>query len=85
MREDKSHALSIIIPTLDEARSIGATLDALARDVRGVEVIVVDGGSRDGTVELVRGRGVKLIESGRARALVPTRRHAAVERVRSGD
>lgn len=67
MREEKSHALSIIIPTLDEARSIGATLDALARDVRGVEVIVVDGGSRDGTIELVRGRGVKLIESGRGR------------------
>jgi rSAM/selenodomain-associated transferase 2 len=67
MREEKSHALSIIIPTLNEARSIGATLDALACDVRGVEVIVVDGGSRDGTVELVRGRGVKLIELGRGR------------------
>ncbi len=67
MREEKSHALSIIIPTLNEARSIGATLDALARETRGVELIVVDGGSRDGTVELVRARGVKLIESGRGR------------------
>jgi rSAM/selenodomain-associated transferase 2 len=67
VREENSHALSIIIPTLDEARSIGATLDALARDVRGVELIVVDGGSLDGTVELVRRRGVKLIESGRGR------------------
>src|SRR3954467_8154934 len=67
MREEKSHALSIIIPTLNEARSIGATLDALACEARGVEVIVVDGGSVDGTVELVRGRGVKLIESGRGR------------------
>lgn len=67
MQEENSHSLSIIIPTLDEARSIGAALDALACEARGVEVIVVDGGSRDGTVELVRGRGVKLIESGRGR------------------
>jgi len=66
-REEKARALSIIIPTLDEARSIGATLDALAREAGGVEVIVVDGGSLDGTVELVRGRGVKLIEPGRGR------------------
>lgn len=66
-REEKALALSIIIPTLDEERSIGATLDALAREAEGVEVIVVDGGSGDGTIELVRSRGVKLIESGRGR------------------
>lgn len=66
-REEKARALSIIIPVLDEARSIGATLDALSARARGVEVVVVDGGSRDGTVELVRERGVKLIESGRGR------------------
>lgn len=67
--EGGAHALSIIIPTLDEARSIGATLEALSRAPRGAEVIVVDGGSLDGTVELVRARGVKLIESGRGRGL----------------
>jgi rSAM/selenodomain-associated transferase 2 len=66
-REEKAFALSIIIPVLDESRSIGATLDALAREAEGAEVIVVDGGSLDATVELVRGRGVKLIESGRGR------------------
>jgi rSAM/selenodomain-associated transferase 2 len=66
-REEKALALSIIIPTLDESRSIGATLDALAREAEGVEVIVVDGGSRDGTVELVRSRGVRLVESERGR------------------
>ncbi|HVF42692.1 MAG TPA: TIGR04283 family arsenosugar biosynthesis glycosyltransferase [Pyrinomonadaceae bacterium] len=66
-REEKARSLSVIIPTLDESRSIGATLDALARESEGVEVIVVDGGSRDGTVEIVRGRGVKLIESARGR------------------
>ena len=59
--------LSIIIPTLDEAHSIKATLDG-ARALRGrVEVIVVDGGSRDGTRELARERGARLIESERGR------------------
>ena len=67
--EAKPRALSIIIPVLDEARSIGATLDALLNEVSGAEVIVVDGGSIDGTVEIVRGRGVKLISSGRGRGL----------------
>jgi rSAM/selenodomain-associated transferase 2 len=44
--------LSIIIPVLDEAATIAEALAALAplRD-RGAEVIVVDGGSRDRTVE----------------------------------
>jgi rSAM/selenodomain-associated transferase 2 len=66
-REEKAQALSIIIPVLNEARSIGATLDALARACGGAEVIVVDGGSMDGTAETARGRGVKLIESERGR------------------
>lgn len=45
--------LSIITPTLNEAANIRDTLTALAplRE-RGVEVIVVDGGSTDGTREL---------------------------------
>ncbi|HEY9284250.1 MAG TPA: glycosyltransferase, partial [Pyrinomonadaceae bacterium] len=54
-------ALSIIIPTLNESRSIGAALDAVlgAR----AEVIVVDGGSADATVEIARGRGARVITS----------------------
>jgi len=45
--------LSIIMPVLDEAASIGAVLAALAPlRQRGAEVIVVDGGSRDRTAEL---------------------------------
>ena len=43
--------LSIIVPVLDEAAGIAATLAALASfRRRGVEVIVVDGGSADDTV-----------------------------------
>ena len=59
--------LSIIIPALDEADAIGATLDAVAR-VRGpMEIIVVDGGSTDGTAEIARSRGVRLVTSERGR------------------
>ena len=48
-------SLTIVIPALDEAAIIAATLQALVplRD-RGAEVIVVDGGSSDGTPALAR-------------------------------
>jgi rSAM/selenodomain-associated transferase 2 len=47
--------LSIIVPVLDEASGIVPALTALAPlRARGAEVIVVDGGSSDGTVELAR-------------------------------
>jgi rSAM/selenodomain-associated transferase 2 len=65
-------ALSIIIPALDEARSIGRTLDELGRASGGgrlgrAEVIVVDGGSADGTAEIARGRGARVVSSARGR------------------
>lgn len=66
-REEKALALSIIIPTLDEERSIGATLDAVARAAPRAEVIVVDGGSRDGTVGIARSLGAKVVSAGRGR------------------
>jgi rSAM/selenodomain-associated transferase 2 len=59
--------ISIIIPALDEERSIGAALDAAAR-VRGeVETIVVDGGSADGTASVARERGARVVEAPRGR------------------
>ena len=49
--------LSIVIPTLDSAVSLGRTLDALAEDAGLVrDIIVADGGSRDGTVALAARR-----------------------------
>lgn len=47
--------LSIVMPVLDEAAGIGAALARLQPlRGRGCEVIVVDGGSRDATVDLAR-------------------------------
>jgi rSAM/selenodomain-associated transferase 2 len=44
--------ISIVVPCLNEAEGIAGTLAALAPlRARGAEVIVVDGGSRDATVE----------------------------------
>lgn len=48
-------SLSIIMPVLDEAAGIEAALRALSPyRARGVEVIVVDGGSSDGTPDRAR-------------------------------
>jgi rSAM/selenodomain-associated transferase 2 len=62
--------LSIIIPVLDEGEGIAAALDALS-DMRalGVEVIVVDGGSRDATIQRARLRADRVISAPRGRAL----------------
>ena len=61
--------LSIVVPTLNEAEGIAAHLEALAPlRQRGAEVIVVDGGSRDGTVDLARPAADRVIASPRGRA-----------------
>ncbi|MFL6973522.1 MAG: TIGR04283 family arsenosugar biosynthesis glycosyltransferase [Xanthobacteraceae bacterium] len=61
--------LSIILPVLDEADIIADALTALAPlRQRGAEVIVVDGGSRDGTVDLARPAADRVIASPRGRA-----------------
>lgn len=59
--------LSVIIPTFNEAHSIGETLKRVAALRGDVEVILVDGGSVDGTVEVARRRGVKVMTAARGR------------------
>lgn len=48
--------LSVITPALDQVRYIGQTLDSVASLPIEHEHIVIDGGSTDGTVELLRER-----------------------------
>lgn len=70
LRALKKVTLSIIIPTLNEVHQLGETLDSI-QQVPESEVLVADGGSRDGTLELARKRSVRVISSppGRARQL----------------
>ncbi len=61
--------LSIIVPCLNEGESIGQALAALAPlRARGAEVIVVDGGSSDGTVERAAPLADRVISAARGRA-----------------
>lgn len=61
--------LSVIIPALDESTGIQAALAALAPlRGRGAEIIVVDGGSEDGTASLARPLADKVLTSSPGRA-----------------
>ena len=62
--------LSVVIPVLNEARGIRAALEALAPlRARGHEVIVVDGGSSDGTPQLAAPLCDRVVSAPRGRAL----------------
>ena len=62
--------LSVIVPTLNEAAQIRDLLEALAPlRARGHEVIVVDGGSSDGTPRLAEGWCDRVLSAARGRAL----------------
>jgi len=61
--------VSIVIPVLDEVAALPLCLGALqSMRERGCELIVVDGGSRDGTPEVARSRVDLLVEAPRGRA-----------------
>ncbi len=61
--------LTIVVPALDEAEGIAATLAPLQPlRVRGHEVLVVDGGSADGTPEAAEPLADRVLRSERGRA-----------------
>src|SRR5690349_3886921 len=55
-------SLSIVIPTLDAAGSLPAVLAACA-EVAGAELVVADGGSRDGTAALAGQLGARVVRT----------------------
>lgn len=59
--------ISIIVPTLNEAANI-ATIIANIHPLPNVEVIIVDGGSIDRTVEIAQALGVRVLSSPPGRA-----------------
>ena len=59
---------SVIVPCLNEEEKLPRVLDCvLAQDVSGdcFEVLVVDGGSNDRSVEIAKSKGVRVISSPR--------------------
>lgn len=60
-----SRLVSVIIPALDEVSELPDTI-ASAKTV-GAEIIVVDGGSKDGTAALARELGARVVTSVRGR------------------
>ncbi len=68
--------ISIIIPTLNEEGNIGRTLSSLA-GVADIEVIVVDGGSMDNTVQKAVEAGTRVITTSPGRAVQMNRGAAA--------
>jgi rSAM/selenodomain-associated transferase 2 len=63
--------ISVVIPVLDEADHLATLLPELARRWPAAEVVVVDGGSRDASLQIVRQAGVRCLVSapGRARQM----------------
>ncbi|MCA1816905.1 MAG: glycosyltransferase [Acidobacteria bacterium] len=65
-------AISVVVPARDEEGAIGALLDALVAQTRApAEIVVADGGSRDGTAAIVelyarRDARVRLVRAGAA-------------------
>ncbi|MBI1396280.1 MAG: glycosyltransferase [Betaproteobacteria bacterium] len=61
--------LSIVIPALDEAQHLAERLASLAPfRARGCEIVLVDGGSRDATVEIARDHCDRVLRAPAGRA-----------------
>ncbi len=63
MKDEKAPELSIIIPTLNEAERIGATIESVRQSAGtpgSVEIIIADGGSSDGTRRIAAAHGARV-------------------------
>ncbi len=63
--------ITVIIPVLNEAEAIGRVIDeVLETGIPHSNIIVVDGGSTDGTVEIAKSKGVCVVpQEGKGKAL----------------
>jgi glycosyltransferase involved in cell wall biosynthesis len=56
--------VSLVIPTFNEAETIGAVIREIPKPYSG-DIIVADGGSRDGTQDIARAAGARVLDAGR--------------------
>jgi len=85
--------ISIVIPTLNEEKGIGKTLDSIKKDVFkknkwDLEIIIVDGNSMDKTREIAEKKGAKIIiepRKGYGRAYKTGLKHATGDIIVTGD
>ena len=65
-RDATALSIAVVIPTLNEEAVLAATLQSvLAQADDGVRIIVADGGSTDGTLDVARHFGVSIVASPR--------------------
>ena len=74
-------ALSVVIPTLEEERTLGALLGDLRALPVPHEVIVADGGSADATVAIARAQGALVVQAPAGRG---SQLRAGAARARAG-
>jgi glycosyl transferase family 2 len=71
--------IAVLVAARDEEERIGATVEALRREFPGVEVLVADDGSRDGTADAAEAAGavvLRLPRRGKGQALSAAERAA---------
>jgi glycosyltransferase involved in cell wall biosynthesis len=56
-------SVSVIIPTLNEAATLREAIESARCDGRQSEIIIVDGGSFDGTIELSEAAGCTVLST----------------------
>ena len=61
--------ISVIVPTLNEAARLPATLNRVRVALPMAELIVADGGSTDATMDIARANGAQVIATARGRGL----------------
>lgn len=59
--------ISVVIPTLNEAGNLPCLLAALQDEPTDSEIVVVDGGSGDGTIEIALSHGLSVLQASRGR------------------
>jgi glycosyltransferase involved in cell wall biosynthesis len=57
--------ISVVIPTLNEARGLESLLPRLAREEESTQIIVVDGGSADESTEIASRLGAQVLSAPR--------------------